>query len=99
MKNEINLQKYFLLWELEQEITGFFHYYNNRRRHESVDNVAPADLCFGRHQEIITRGEQLKRQTLKARKYYNLSANNTLTTVTHLINLSLNVAHNLSRTF
>ncbi len=73
MKNEVNLQKYYLPWELEQEIERFVTYYNNERYHESLDNVTPADVCYGRHHEIITRREQLKQQTLKPRKRYNLS--------------------------
>jgi putative transposase len=73
MKNEINLQKYYMPWELEQEIERFISYYNNKRYHEALDNVAPADVYYGRYREIITRREQLKQQTLKARKRYNLA--------------------------
>lgn len=73
MKNEINLQKYYMPWELEQEIERFIDYYNNKRYHEALDNVTPADVYFGRYREIITRRERLKTQTLKARKCYNLS--------------------------
>ena len=73
MKNEINLQKYYLPWELEQEIERFVSYYNNKRYHESLNNVTPADVYYGRHQEIISRRERLKRRTLKTRKLYNLS--------------------------
>lgn len=73
MKNEINLQKYYLPWELEQEVARFVHYYNNERYHESLDNVTPADKYHGRHHEILTRREQLKQRTLKARKRHNLS--------------------------
>jgi putative transposase len=73
MKNEINLQKYYMPWELEQEIERFIDYYNNKRYHEALDNVAPADVFYGRYREIITRRELLKQQTLKARKRFNLS--------------------------
>jgi putative transposase len=73
MKNEINLQKYYMPWELEQEIERFIYYYNNKRYHEALDNVTPADVYYGRHREIITRRERLKQQTLRARKRYNLS--------------------------
>jgi hypothetical protein len=58
------------------EATGieqFISYYNNQRYHEALNNVAPADVYYGRHREIITRRELLKQQTLKARKHYNLS--------------------------
>ena len=72
MKNVINLQKYWLPSELEIEIGRFVEYYNNKRYHESLDNVTPADVYYGRHHEIITRREILKRKTLKDRKRYNL---------------------------
>lgn len=73
MKNVINLQKYYLPWELEQEVARFVSYYNNGRYHESLDNVTPADVYQGRHHEILTRRERLKQRTLKARRRYNLS--------------------------
>jgi hypothetical protein len=73
MKNEINLQKYYLPWELEPKIGRFVNYYNNQRYHESLNNLTPADVYNGRHQEIISRRERLKRRTLKTRKLYNLS--------------------------
>jgi len=73
MKNVINLEKYYFPWELEQEIARFVEYYNNERYHESLNNVTPADVYFGRHREIITRREQTKRRTLKQRKHYNLT--------------------------
>lgn len=73
MKNVINLQKYYLPWELEREIERFVDYYNNERYHESLNNVTPADMYQGRHTEILTRRERLKQRTLKARKLYNLS--------------------------
>ncbi|MGD1045185.1 MAG: hypothetical protein ABR936_07645 [Bacteroidota bacterium] len=38
MKNEIDLQKYYMPWELEQEIGRFIDYYNNKRYHEALDN-------------------------------------------------------------
>ncbi len=72
MKNEVKLQHYYFPGELEAEIGRFIQYYNNERYHESLDNVTPADVYFGRYREIITRRERLKRQTLKRRKNYNL---------------------------
>jgi transposase InsO family protein len=73
MKNEVSLQKYYLLWELEQETERFVNYYNNERYHESLNNMTPADGYYGRHQLIISLRERLKRRTLKARKHYNIS--------------------------
>lgn len=73
LKNVVNLDTYFLPWELEQEINRFVDHYNNHRYHESLDNVTPADVYEGRYHEIITRREQLKRKTLRERKRSNLS--------------------------
>jgi putative transposase len=74
VKNEVCLQHYYLSGELEQEIGRFIEYYNNERYHESLENVTPADVYFGRHKEVITRREELKRKTLKHRKLQNLNS-------------------------
>ncbi len=73
MKNVITLQKYHFRWEVEHEIRQFVEYYINERYHESVGNVTQTDVYFNRHREIVTRREQIKRRTLKQRKYYNLA--------------------------
>jgi transposase InsO family protein len=70
---DVRLQNYYLPWELEQEIARFSEYYNNQRYHDSLDNVTPADVYYGRQHEIIARREQLKQRTLRARKRYKLS--------------------------
>jgi putative transposase len=74
MKNEINLQRYYMPWELEREISRFVDYYNNERYHESLDNVTPEDVYRGRREEILSRRERIKRKTLWARMRLNLSA-------------------------
>jgi len=55
MKNLINLQHYYLPGELEQAVRAFVGYYNNRRYHESLNNLTPADMYFGRAREVLTR--------------------------------------------
>jgi putative transposase len=47
MKNRILLENYYLPGQLEQSIGEFVEYYNNRRYHESLDNLTPADVYFG----------------------------------------------------
>ena len=67
----MRLRNYYPPRELEQEIGRFVEYYNHERVHESLDNVTPADVYHGRHQEILTERQRLKVQTLRRRACYN----------------------------
>jgi transposase InsO family protein/transposase-like protein len=80
MKNIINLQYYYLPWELESEIERFVEYYNNQRYHESLNNLTPADVYAGRDRQILDKREQIKRRTLKLRRVQNREAALTGTT-------------------
>ena len=68
MKNIIKLEHYYSPEELEAQIAEFVNYYNNQRYHESLNNVSPADVYFGRDQEILARREDIKQRTLLKRK-------------------------------
>jgi transposase InsO family protein len=68
MKNVIKLQNYYSPSELEQAIAEWVTYYNNQRYHESLDNVTPADVYFGREKKIIEKRNELKEQTLALRR-------------------------------
>lgn len=92
MKNIITLQNYYLPGELEQEIARFNEYYNHHRYHESLNNVTPADVYFGRYREIVTRREQIKKQTLKLRRMQNLSPNQLHQSQNILLTLSESIA-------
>jgi transposase InsO family protein len=72
MKNIVNLQNYFLPGHLETEIATFVNYYNHHRYHESLDNLTPADVYFGRAKEVLTRRDQIKKQTLQQRRLQHL---------------------------
>ena len=72
MKNVVKLQNYYFPWELEQELSQFVDYYNNHRYHESLNNVTPADVYFGRNREILTKRDKIKRKTLALRRKQNL---------------------------
>ena len=67
-KNMVNLQKYYFPWELERDITRFVEYCNNECYYEALINATPADVYYGRHRKIITRRDQIKRKTFKARR-------------------------------
>lgn len=72
IKNVINLQHYYLPSELEQEIERFVEHYNNQRYHESLDNLTPADVYNGRRRQCLSLRDMIKRETLRARKVFNL---------------------------
>lgn len=71
MKNVIKLDNFYLPWHLEQAIADFVSYYNDRRYHESLGNVTPADMYFGRAKEIQSRREQIKEKTMSERRRLN----------------------------
>lgn len=72
LKNRILLENYYLPGDLEREIGEFVTHYNQRRYHESLDNLTPEDVWLGRGQGILDRRKTLKEKTLKLRKqlYY-----------------------------
>ena len=72
MKSIVKLDTYFLPSMLEQAIADFVAYYNYERYHESLDNVTPADVFFGRYQEVLSQREIVKQQTLLERRRINL---------------------------
>lgn len=72
MKNLVNLQNYYLPTQLEIEIGSFVNYYNHERYHESLNNLTPADVYFGRAKEVLTKRDRIKRHTLQQRRLQNL---------------------------
>src|SRR5215472_14624116 len=67
-KNRILLENYFLPRDLEAQIAAFTDDYNCRRYHESIDNLTPADVYFGRGPNILAERERIKRQTIDNRR-------------------------------
>ena len=53
LKSRILLENYYLPGDLERAIADFVEHYNHRRYHESLDNLTPADVYFGRGQRIL----------------------------------------------
>src|SRR5499425_693437 len=68
LKNRILLENYFLPGDLEAQIAAFVDDYNHRRYHESIGNLAPADVYFGRGSTILAERERIKRQTIADRR-------------------------------
>ena len=74
MKNVVKLEHYYSPWELERAIGRFVEHYNHRRYHESLQNVTPADVYYGRQVTILSRRDRIKRKTMQQRKRQNLRA-------------------------
>ena len=72
MKNVVKLNNYYSPGDLIAEIDSFVEYYNNKRYHESLNNVTPADVYFGRNGDIEDKRKQIKWRTLRQRKKHNL---------------------------
>jgi hypothetical protein len=51
----------------KRQIGAFVDYYNNQRYHESLNNVTPADVYFGRDNAILREREKIKKQTIRQR--------------------------------
>ena len=71
LKNRILLENYFLPGDLEAQIEAFVDHYNHQRYHESINNVTPADVYFGRDKAILKQRERIKRKTLEARRLHH----------------------------
>ena len=74
LKNRILLENYFLPGDLEAQIATFVEHYNNRRYHESLDNLTPVDVYFGRGHTILLQRERIKRQTINQRRLLHRNA-------------------------
>ena len=68
LKNRILLENYYLPGDLERQIDAFVDHYNNCRYHESIGNLTPADVNFGRDRATIERREKIKKLTIQNRR-------------------------------
>ncbi|WP_210387100.1 integrase core domain-containing protein, partial [Methylorubrum populi] len=66
--NRILLEHAYLPGELEARVAAFVEHYNHARAHESLGNLTPADVYFGRGEAILQERARIKRQTLKDRR-------------------------------
>ncbi len=68
MKNQILLDNYYFTSELENAIEQFVSYYNHERYHESLNNLTPADVFYGRGEAILEQRQLIKTNTMAMRK-------------------------------
>ncbi len=71
MKNRVLLENYYLPGALERAVAAFVEHYNHCRYHESLGNVTPADVYFGRGQGILSERRKTKEKTMKQRRLIN----------------------------
>ena len=62
------LDNYFAPEELEAALEKFVYRYNNERYHESLNNLTPADVYFGRGELILKERERLKKMAIINRR-------------------------------
>jgi len=65
-------QQLLLSSELQEHLQRCVNYYNHERYHESLDNVTPADVYYGRRNDILDQRAIIKSRTLIQRKVQNL---------------------------
>ena len=73
IKGELSLLPYEVPSQLERAITDFVDYYNYRRYHKALSNVTPADVLYGRREEILKHRKEVQIQTINRRRDYNRS--------------------------
>ena len=68
LKNRILLENHHLPGDLQARIDAFVTHCNHQRCHESLDNLTPADVYFGRGQAVLLERERIKRNTIRQRR-------------------------------
>jgi transposase InsO family protein len=63
--SRVLLENYYRPGELEAQVTTFVDHYNHHRYHESLRNLTPTDVYFGRGQAILLERERIKRRTFQ----------------------------------
>lgn len=82
MKCVVKLKNYYCPSELEHAIEMWVDYYNHKRYHESLGNLTPADVYFGRGEQILRERKLIKLKTMQQRrKNYHFFCTNKSKTV------------------
>ena len=67
-QNRVLLENYYLPGDLGATVGAFVERYNYHRYHESIANLTPADVYFGREHAIIKRRRKFKELTIQKRR-------------------------------
>ena len=71
LKARLNLLVFTSPEALRAAMAEFIEFYNCHRYHEGIGNVTPADVYYGRREEILKRRKDEKQATLGRRFRYN----------------------------
>lgn len=66
LKNRLLLENHYLPGALEEAITAFVEHCNHQRYHESLGNLTPVDVYFGRAETILSQRKEIKVRTAPA---------------------------------
>ena len=67
-KNVVKLNHFYHPEELVEALEKFVEDYNNKRYHESLKNLPPADVYFGRSEQILEKRRQIKSDSIRKRR-------------------------------
>ena len=65
MKGVGKLEHDYRPWEFEAALREFVAYYNKERYHESLDNVTPSDVYFGRQYATVSERDIIGRRMMR----------------------------------
>lgn len=68
MKNVVKLNHFYHPEQLIEALTEFVDNYNYKRYHESLKNLTPADVYFGRTEHILRKRQQIKMDSIQNRR-------------------------------
>lgn len=79
LKSVVKLHIYDCPNSLKREVGMFISHYNKNRYHESLGNVTPDDVFYGRREKIVKERDEKRRLTFMRRKNYNSTSNAIMT--------------------
>ena len=68
MKNVVKLNHFYHPEQLIEALTEFVDNYNEKRYHESLKNLTPADVYFGKTDQILRKRQQIKIISIQNRR-------------------------------